>query len=130
MKNNMSSNIQKKKISIQDISQELKLKMLNQYPKVHFRVGDILEVNRKVDNRRQTLKAICIAKHNNGISSSFTILNHDANIMDRVEITTPMYSNVIDYKVISTAKKRKKSKLYYLRYKVGKQARISQNYNK
>ena len=119
----------KPKISIQMISQEIKNKMLEKFPRVNFRVGDILEVNRKVDNRRQTMKAICIAKHNNGCSSSFTILNHDAGILDRVEITTPTYSNVIDYKVLSTAKKHKKSKLYYLRHKVGKQARISQIYN-
>ena len=119
----------KTKISIQMISQEIKNKMLEKFPKVNFRVGDILEVNRKVDNRRQTMKAICISKHNNGASSSFTILNHDAGIIDRVEITTPTYSNVIDYKVVSRAKRHKKGTLYYLRHKVGKQARVSQNYS-
>jgi large subunit ribosomal protein L19 len=115
-------------INIQTISQELKQKYLAQSPKCNFKVGDILQINRKLDNRRHIFNAICIAKHNNGVSSSFTVLNHDAGLNDRFEITLSTYNPDVSYSVVSTVKKFKRSKLYYLRHKFGKQARIPQNY--
>ncbi len=115
-------------INIKTISQELKNRYLEQSPKCEFKVGDILQIDRKLDNRRHVFNAICIAKHNNGVSSTFTVLNHEANLMDRFEITLYTYNPDVKYKVVSTIKKFKKSKLYYLRHKFGKQARIPQNY--
>jgi large subunit ribosomal protein L19 len=117
-------------INIQQISQEIKNKCLEKAPKCSFRVGDILEVNRKLDNRRHNFQGICIAKKENGASSTFTLLNHDATEMDRVEITLYTYNPDLIYKVVSTIKKYKRGQLYYLREKYGKQARIPQNYDK
>jgi large subunit ribosomal protein L19 len=116
------------KLSIQDISQELKQKYLAQSPKCSFKVGDTLKIDRKLDNRRHVFEALCIAKHNNGASSTFTVLNTKSNIEDRFELTLYTYNPDLKYEVVSSIKKFKKSKLYYLRHVEGKKARVPQNY--
>jgi large subunit ribosomal protein L19 len=117
-------------ISITKISQELKNKYLSQSNKPNFRVGDILKIERKLENRRHTFTAICIGKNNNGASSSFTVLNHEANENDRFELTLFTYNPDLKYEIVSTIKNFKKSKLYYLRHKFGKASRIRQIYSK
>ena len=117
-------------INIQTISHEIKAKCLAAAPKPLFRVGDILEINRKLDNRRHIFQGMCIAKSENGASSTFTVLNHEANIMDRFEITLYTYNPDLSYKVVSRIKKsKKKAKMYYMREKFGKKARVRQDYS-
>jgi large subunit ribosomal protein L19 len=115
-------------MNIHTLSRELKDKFLNQQKVTcDFRAGDILEVNRKLDDRRHTFQAICIAKKNNGVSSTFTLLKHDLGKLERFEMTLHTYNPNLEIRLISRMRKFRKSKCYYLRDKFGKQARVPQD---
>ncbi|MFQ5356176.1 MAG: 50S ribosomal protein L19 [Mariprofundaceae bacterium] len=100
-----------------------------------FREGDTLRVNvRVVDykegkggklDRRERLQAyegIVIARHNNGISSSFTVRKMSGGV--GVERIFPLHSPMLEsIKVVRKGQVRR-AKLYYLRKLKGKAARI------
>jgi large subunit ribosomal protein L19 len=99
-----------------------------------FREGDTVRVNvRIVDfkeskkgvvktERLQAYEGIVIARHNNGISSSFTVRKISSNV--GVERVFPLHSPMLEsIKVIRHGRVRR-AKLYYLRELRGKAARI------
>lgn len=94
-----------------------------------FNVGDTVEVSLIVKEgskeRIQKFAGDIISDHNNGISSTFTVRKIGANNIG-VEKTFPYYSPTIEKIKVVKRGKVKRSKLYYLRDRVGKAARIKE----
>jgi large subunit ribosomal protein L19 len=103
-------------------------KVTGEYKKVkhpNFRIGDVIEVYTKIKEedkeRVQVFKGIVISIKGSGVSKTFTVRKISYSI--GVEKIFPFFSPVIEkIKIIKQAKKIKRSKLYYLRQRVGKRA--------
>lgn len=94
-----------------------------------FGIGDTVQVAQKIKEgdkeRIQMFKGDVIAIHNNGISSTFTVRRIAADSIG-VEKIFPLYAPFInDIKVIKKGDVRR-AKLYYVRDRVGKAARIKE----
>ena len=97
-----------------------------------FFPGDIIKVGVKISegkrDRIQYFEGVCIAKKNRDINSSFTV--RKISFGEGVERTFALYSpNVNSIKVIRSGKVRR-AKLYYLRDRKGKSARIAEKIKK
>ena len=78
--------------------------------------------------RIQYFEGVCIAKKNRDLNSSFTV--RKISFGEGVERTFPLYGTVIDsIKTIRSGKVRR-AKLYYLRDRTGKSARIAEKIRK
>lgn len=93
-----------------------------------FRAGDTLVVNVKVKEgdraRVQAYEGICIARNGGGLNESFTV--RKISYGEGVERVFPIHSpNIDSIKVIRRGKVRR-AKLYYLRDRRGKSARIAE----
>ncbi|MCU0838167.1 MAG: 50S ribosomal protein L19 [Rhodospirillales bacterium] len=93
-----------------------------------FAPGDTLRVKVKVvegtRERLQAFEGVCIARRNRGLNSSFTV--RKISYGEGVERVFPLYSpNVAEIEVIRRGDVRR-AKLYYLRSRRGKSARISE----
>jgi large subunit ribosomal protein L19 len=91
-----------------------------------FQPGDTVIVNVKVTegerSRVQAYEGVCIARNGGGLNESFTV--RKISYGEGVERVFPIYSPVIDsIKVVRRGKVRR-AKLYYLRDRRGKSARI------
>ena len=92
-----------------------------------FRPGDTIKVLVKISEgertRLQTFEGVCIARKNNSINSKFTVrkISHG----EGVERIFPLFSPIIDKIEIVRKGHVKRAKLYYLRNRTGKSARIS-----
>ena len=104
----------------------LKRKIPNFFPGDTIRVGvRIIEGKRE---RIQNFEGVCIAKKNRDINSSFTV--RKISFGEGVERTFPLFGTLIDsIKVIRSGKVRR-AKLYYLRDRTGKSARIAEKIRK
>lgn len=94
-----------------------------------FNIGDTIAVSQRVKEgnkeRIQIFQGDVIAKSNNGASSTFTVRKIGANSI-AVERIFPLYTPVItDIKVVRHGDVRR-AKLYYVRDRVGKAARIKE----
>jgi len=93
-----------------------------------FAQGDTLKVDVKViegeRERVQSLEGVCIAKSNRGLNSSFTV--RKLSYGEGVERVFPLYSPIIDKITVLRQGKVRRAKLYYLRGRTGKAARISE----
>ncbi len=91
-----------------------------------FRSGDTVSVTLKIvegeRTRLQVFEGICIARKNNGLNSNFTIrkISHG----EGVEKVFPLFSPLIDKIDIVRKGDVRRAKLYYLRARKGKSARI------
>ena len=91
-----------------------------------FRSGDTVKVTLKIvegeRTRLQVFEGVCIARKNNGLNSSFTIrkISHG----EGVEKVFPLFSSLIDKIDIVRKGNVRRAKLYYLRDRKGKSARI------
>ena len=93
-----------------------------------FNIGDTVRVHNKIvegtRERIQMYEGTVIAKHEGGISSTFTVRRIAYGC--GVEKTFPMHSpNVVAVDVIRKGKVRR-AKLYYLRGRVGKAAKVKE----
>jgi large subunit ribosomal protein L19 len=93
-----------------------------------FAPGDTLRVNVKVvegdRSRVQAFEGVCIARSNAGLNSSFTV--RKISYGEGVERVFPLYSpNVVKIDVVRRGDVRR-AKLYYLRGRTGKRARIAE----
>ena len=93
-----------------------------------FGPGDTLRVSVKVvegtRERTQVFEGVCIARKNRGINSSFTV--RKISYGEGVERVFPLYSpNITDIEVVRRGAVRR-AKLYYLRSRTGKRARIAE----
>jgi len=93
-----------------------------------FNVGDTVKVSIKViegdRERLQAFEGIVIARKNGGISETFTVRRLSFGV--GVEKTFPIHSpKVADIKVVRRGKVRR-AKLYYLRERTGKAAKVKE----
>ena len=98
----------------------------------NFFPGDIIKVGVKITegkrDRIQYFEGVCIAKKNRDLNSSFTV--RKISFGEGVERTFALYSPIVDsIKVIRSGKVRR-AKLYYLRDRTGKSARIAEKIKK
>jgi len=93
-----------------------------------FAPGDTLTVNVKVveggRERVQAYEGVCIARSNRGVNSSFTV--RKISYGEGVERVFPLYSPRIDSIVVVRRGDVRRAKLYYLRGRTGKAARITE----
>jgi large subunit ribosomal protein L19 len=91
-----------------------------------FAPGDTLRVNVKVTEgtrtRVQAYEGVCIARSGGGINENFTV--RKISYGEGVERVFPVYSPSIDSIEVVRRGKVRRAKLYYLRDKVGKKARV------
>ena len=97
-----------------------------------FFPGDIIKVGVKITegkrDRIQYFEGVCIAKKNRDINSSFTV--RKISFGEGVERTFALYSPIVDsIKVVRSGQVRR-AKLYYLRDRTGKSARIAEKIRK
>ena len=113
--------------NIEDINKESSKKILSKKKIPEFSAGDTIKVGvRIVEGKRERIQyfeGVCIAKKNRNINSSFTV--RKISFGEGVERTFALYSPVVgSIKIIRSGKVRR-AKLYYLRDRKGKSARIS-----
>ena len=118
--------------TIEEINQHNVKKILSEKKIPDFHPGDVVRVGVRITEgkkeRVQYFEGVCIAKKNRDINSSFTV--RKISFGEGVERTFPLYGPVIDtIKVIRSGKVRR-AKLYYLRDKKGKSARIAEKIKK
>ena len=107
-------------------------KILSSKKIADFSPGDTIKVGVKIiegkRERIQYFEGVCIAKKNRDLNSSFTV--RKISFGEGVERTFALYSpNVDSIKVIRSGKVRR-AKLYYLRDRKGKSARIAEKIKK
>ena len=118
--------------NIEDINRESVKKILASKKYPQFFPGDIVKIGVRITEgkreRIQYFEGVCIAKKNRDINSSFTV--RKISFGEGVERTFALFSPIINsIKVIRTGKVRR-AKLYYLRDRTGKSARIAEKIKK
>ena len=118
--------------NIEDINRESVKKILAKKKIPEFFAGDTVKIGVRIAEgkreRIQYFEGVCIAKKNRNINSSFTI--RKISFGEGVERTFALYSPIIgSIKVIRSGKVRR-AKLYYLRDRTGKSARIMEKIKK
>jgi large subunit ribosomal protein L19 len=93
-----------------------------------FRPGDTVRVGVKVvegeRSRVQAFEGVCIARSNKGIGSNFTV--RKMSFGEGVERVFPLYSPNLDSITVVRKGVVRRAKLYYLRGRTGKRARIAE----
>ena len=104
--------------------QELERRQLREVPR--FKAGDTVRVHFKVieGNRQriQVFEGICIKRQGSGFRETFTVRKQSFGI--GVERTFPLHSPKIDKLEVAAIGDVRRAKLYYLRKRVGKKARV------
>src|SRR5580704_14204167 len=114
------------------------MKALRATPHPDFRPGDTLKVNVKVVDvtydekakqnktreRIQAFEGVCIARQGAGLNEAFTV--RKLSYGEGVERVFPIYSPLVDSVVVVRKGKVRRAKLYYLRGRTGKSARITE----
>ena len=118
--------------NIEEINKSIVKKILSKKKIPEFFAGDTVKVGvRIVEGKRERIQyfeGVCIAKKNRDINSSFTV--RKISFGEGVERTFALYCpNVDSIKVIRSGKVRR-AKLYYLRDRKGKSARIAEKIKK
>ena len=118
--------------TIEEINQHNIKKILSKKKLPEFFPGDVVKVGVRITEgkkeRIQYFEGVCIAKKNRDLNSSFTV--RKISFGEGVERTFPLFGTVIDsIKVIRSGKVRR-AKLYYLREREGKSARIAEKIKK
>jgi len=115
---------------IQKIDAEQIAALENKLP--DFKAGDTIRVGYKVTegtrSRIQNYEGVCIARNNGkGIAGSFTV--RKISFGEGVERVFPLHSTNIDSLTVIRRGRVRRAKLYYLRSRRGKSARISEDTN-
>ncbi|MFL2892387.1 MAG: 50S ribosomal protein L19 [Candidatus Pelagibacter sp.] len=118
--------------NIEEINQSIVKKIVSERKHPDFFPGDIVKVGVRITegkrDRIQYFEGVCIAKKNRDINSSFTV--RKISFGEGVERTFALYSPIVDtIKVVRSGKVRR-AKLYYLRDRTGKSARITEKIKK
>jgi large subunit ribosomal protein L19 len=114
------------------------MKTLRATPLPEFRAGDTLKVNVKVVDvtfdektkqnktreRLQAFEGVCIARQGQGINEAFTV--RKISYGEGVERVFPIYSPLVDSVTVIRKGRVRRAKLYYLRGRRGKSARIAE----
>ena len=114
--------------NIEDINKESVKKILTKKKIPEFFAGDTIKVGvRIVEGKRERIQyfeGVCIAKKNRDINSAFTV--RKISFGEGVERTFALHSSIIDSIKIIRSGKTRRAKLYYLRDRKGKSARIAE----
>ena len=118
--------------TIEEINQHNVKKILSEKKIPEFFPGDVVKVGVRITEgkkeRIQYFEGVCIAKKNRDLNSSFTV--RKISFGEGVERTFPLYGTVIDSIKIIRSGKVRRAKLYYLRDRTGKSARIAEKIRK
>jgi large subunit ribosomal protein L19 len=118
--------------NIEDINRATVKKILSAKKITDFSPGDTIKVGVKITEgkkeRIQYFEGVCIAKKSRDINSSFTV--RKISFGEGVERTFALYSPVVDSVKVIRAGKVRRAKLYYLRDRTGKSARIAEKIKK
>ena len=118
--------------NIEEINRASVKKILTKKKIPDFSPGDTLKVGvRIVEGKRERIQyfeGVCIAKKNRNINSSFTV--RKISFGEGVERTFALYSPIVGSIKVIRSGKVKRAKLYYLRNRKGKSARISEKIKK
>ena len=118
--------------NIEEINNESIKKILSKKKIPEFFAGDTVKVGvRIVEGKRERIQyfeGVCIAKKNRDINSSFTV--RKISFGEGVERTFALYGPIIGSIKVIRSGKVKRAKLYYLRNRKGKSARISEKIKK
>ena len=113
---------------IQQLEAEQAAKLASEKSIPDFQPGDTLIVSVKVKEgertRVQAYEGVCIARSGSGINESFTV--RKISYGEGVERVFPVYSPMIEQIKVSRRGKVRRAKLYYLRDRRGKSARIAE----
>ena len=113
---------------IEQLEAEQAKKLADARPIPEFRPGDTVIVNVKVKegerSRVQAYQGVCIARNGAGLSENFTV--RKISYGEGVERVFPIYSPIIDSIEVVRKGKVRRAKLYYLRDRRGKSARIAE----
>ena len=97
-----------------------------------FFPGDVIKVGVRITegkkDRIQYFEGVCIARKSRDLNSSFTV--RKISFGEGVERTFPLYGTVIDTITVIRHGKVRRAKLYYLRDRTGKSARIAEKIRK
>ena len=123
-----------------DLLKQLETEQMQALGKTHpeFRPGDTVKVNVKVvemtydekakqnktRERLQAFEGVCIARQGAGINESFTV--RKISYGEGVERVFPVYSPLVDSVTVVRKGRVRRAKLYYLRGRRGKAARITE----
>ena len=118
--------------TIEEINQYNVKKILTEKKIPDFFPGDIVKVGVRITegkkDRIQYFEGVCIARKNRDLNSSFTV--RKISFGEGVERTFPLYGTVIDTITVIRHGKVRRAKLYYLRDRTGKSARIAEKIRK
>ena len=118
--------------TIEEINQYNVKKILSEKKIPNFFPGDVVKVGVRITEgkkeRIQYFEGVCIAKKNRDLNSSFTV--RKISFGEGVERTFPLYGTVIDSIQVIRSGKVRRAKLYYLRDRTGKSARITEKIRK
>ena len=114
--------------NIEEINQANLKKIVAERKHPDFFPGDIVKVGVRITegkrDRIQYFEGVCIAKKNRNINSSFTV--RKISFGEGVERTFALYSPIISSIKVIRSGSVKRAKLYYLRDRTGKSARIAE----
>ena len=114
--------------TLQQLEQEQIQKLTAETPVPAFDPGDTVRVKVKViegtRERVQAFEGVCIARRNAGVNSSFTV--RKISYGEGVERVFPLYSPMIAEIAVVRRGDVRRAKLYYLRGRSGKRARIAE----
>jgi large subunit ribosomal protein L19 len=118
--------------TIEEINQYNIKKILTEKKIPEFFPGDIVKVGVRITegkkDRIQYFEGVCIARKNRDLNSSFTV--RKISFGEGVERTFPLYGTLIDSITVIRHGKVRRAKLYYLRDRTGKSARIAERIRK
>ena len=113
---------------IEQLEQEQMAKLGEARPIPEFQAGDTLRVHVKVvegsRERVQVFEGVCLARKTHGVNSAFTV--RKISYGEGVERVFPLYSPRIEEIEIVRRGSVRRAKLYYLRERRGKSARIAE----
>lgn len=113
---------------IEELEREQAEALGQRRPVPEFRPGDTLKVNVKVTEgertRVQAFEGLCIARSGKGINENFTV--RKISFGEGVERVFPVHSPMIDSIEVMRRGRVRRAKLYYLRARRGKSARIAE----
>jgi len=118
--------------NIEDINRESIKRILTNKKIPEFFSGDTIKIGvRIVEGKRERIQyfeGVCIAKKNRDINSSFTV--RKISFGEGVERTFALYSPIVDSISVIRSGQVRRAKLYYLRDRKGKSARIAEKIKK
>jgi large subunit ribosomal protein L19 len=113
---------------MQTIEAEQVARLVANRPVPEFEAGDTLRVSVRVvegeRTRTQAFEGVCIARSNKGLNSNFTV--RKISYGEGVERVFPLYAPSIAEITVVRRGKVRRAKLYYLRDRSGKSARIAE----